>query len=194
MRTPRLILASSSRYRRALLDRLHLDYLAVSPDIDESRLPNEPPAEYVRRLAEEKARAVARHHQDALIIGSDQAAVLEDRVLGKPGTLERATEQLRQASGRRVEFLTGLSLYDAAADRALSAVVPFAVHFRELGDAEIKRYLEKEPALDAAGSFHSEGYGISLFRSLEGDDPTALVGLPLIKLCELLRQCGVALP
>ncbi len=194
MPTPRLILASGSRYRRALLDRLHIEYTVASPDIDETHLPGETPYEYVERLAREKAATVAARQSPALVIGSDQAAVLDGKVLGKPGTVERATEQLRHASGRRVDFLTGLCVHDTETGRVLSGVVPFTVHFRELSDEQIARYLAVEPALDAAGSFHSEGYGITLFRALEGDDPTALIGLPLIRLTELLRQSGISLP
>ncbi len=189
-----LVLASSSPYRRQLLDRLGLDYVADSPEIDETPHRSESPAAYVARLAEEKARAVAERHPGALIIGSDQACVRDGEILGKPGTLERAHQQLLSASGRTVLFTTAVCLLDTDANEACGDVVTFRVRFRTLDDAAVQRYLEREPAVDAAGSFHSEAYGITLFESMDGSDPTALVGLPLIALCRLLRQAGLQLP
>ena len=180
---PRLVLASSSRHRRALLDRLRLDYATCAPDIDERRHPDEAPADYVARLSREKAAAVAA--LEAL-----KAAVLDSRVLGKPGSHARAAEQLASCSGRRVDFLTGLTLLDAARGAAETAVVPFAVHFRALDAGQIERYLQREQPYDCAGSFKSEGLGIALFERLEGDDPTALIGLPLIRLVAMLEAAG----
>jgi len=189
-----LVLASSSPHRRELLDRLRLEYQVCPPDIDESRLPGEPATDYVARLSVEKAQAVAARFPDALIIGSDQAAVLGDDILGKPGAHERALAQLKAASGRSVRFLTGLTLLDARSGLAQTEVVPFTVHFRALDDAALDRYLRAEQPYNCAGSFKSEGLGIVLFERLEGDDPTALVGLPLIRLVAMLDQAGQRLP
>lgn len=189
-----LILGSGSPHRRELLDRLQLPYRVERPDIDESRHPGEPPEDYVRRLSLEKAQAVADRIGPALIIGSDQAAVLDGELLGKPGSTEAASEQLSRASGRRVSFLTGLCLLDAERGEHQLDVVPFHVHFRPLSAERIRRYLDREPALDCAGSFKSEGLGITLFERLDGEDPTALVGLPLIRLTAMLQQAGIELP
>lgn len=192
--SPRLVLASSSPHRHALLDRLGLAYRIDAPDIDESRLPDESPRDYVARLALAKAEAVRPRHPHALVIGSDQAAVRDGAVLGKPGNHARAAEQLAAASGRSVLFLTGLSVLDAASGRARTEVVPFTVHFRPLSAETIERYLRAERPYGCAGSFMSEGLGISLFERLEGDDPTALIGLPLITLVSLLAAEGVHIP
>lgn len=189
-----LVLASSSPYRRELLGRLGLPFTTARPDADEGALPGEQADALVRRLAETKARAVSGAHPQALVIGSDQVAVLDGQVLGKPGTAERAHAQLRAASGRAVQFLTGLCLLDTRGDTAEIAVETFTVHFRVLDDQRIARYLDRERPFDCAGSFKSEGLGIALFERLEGDDPTALIGLPLIRLVTLLAQAGVALP
>ncbi|MCC1497696.1 nucleoside triphosphate pyrophosphatase [Alcanivorax sp. 1008] len=192
---PPLVLASSSPFRRELLGRLGLQFLCDSPDIDESRQPGEPAEELVQRLALEKARAVAARHPAALIIGSDQVAVLEDgSIVGKPGSADRAVEQLRQASGSSVTFLTGLCLYNSASDQYQLCCEPFKVHFRQLSSEAINSYINKEQPLNCAGSFKSEGLGITLFRRLEGDDPNALIGLPLIRLTDMLAGEGVALP
>ena len=188
---PRLVLASTSRYRAELLARLGLPFESTRPEVDESPRSGEAPAELVARLAAAKARAGRGERRDALIIGSDQVAVIGDRILGKPGSHERAAAQLRAASGRRVSFLTGLALLDTRDDALCTEVVPFHVRFRALGDAEIEAYLEAERPYDAAGSFKSEGLGIALFEAMEGEDPTALVGLPLIRLCTLLRAAGL---
>jgi MAF protein len=189
-----LVLASSSPHRRMLLDRLQLPYTAWSPDIDETRRPEEAASDYVARLSQEKAFAAAGRFPDALIIGSDQAAVWGDAVLGKPKTAERAASQLRQASGQKVEFLTGLTLLNAASGRAQTEVVPFRVHFRQLSDHTIARYIQAERPLDCAGSFKSEGLGIALFERMEGDDPSALIGLPLIRLVTMLAAEGLEIP
>lgn len=189
-----LVLASSSIYRRQLLDRLQIPFQAHSPDIDESRRARETPEAYVRRLAREKAAALASHHPQALIIGSDQAAVRDGEILGKPGNHARAFEQLRRASGRHVDFLTGLCLLSAATGQAQTEVVSTRVHFRHLDDATIERYLQRERPYDCAGSFRSEALGIALFERIEGEDPTALIGLPLIRLVSMLQAEGMMLP
>ncbi|RFA29965.1 septum formation inhibitor Maf [Alkalilimnicola ehrlichii] len=189
-----LVLASSSPYRRALLDRLAVGYEVCSPDIDETRLDNEAPAEYVARLSREKAQAVASRYPQHLIIGSDQAATLDDEVLGKPGDHSRAREQLRKASGRKVVFFTGLSLLNSATGRIQTATERYAVHFRDLSDEQIERYLSNEQPYQCAGSFKAEGLGIALFERLEGNDPNSLIGLPLIQLVSMLAQEGVTIP
>ena len=188
---PQLILASSSPYRAALLERLGLAFTCQTPGIDEAAQAGESPDPLVRRLAEAKARHVARDHGAALVIGSDQVAVLDGRIIGKPGDHAQAAAQLRAASGRRLSFLTGLCLVNAAADRTLVDVVPTTVLFRELADNEIEAYLRRERPYDCAGAFKSEGLGISLLAAIESNDPTALIGLPLIRLCEMLRAEGV---
>lgn len=186
-----LVLASSSPFRKTILDKLNLPYSTHSPDIDESALADETPAELVSRLADQKARAVRQHYPDALIIGSDQVAVLDGNIIGKPHTHQKATEQLRNTSGRSVTFYTGLSLYNAQTDRSQTDVVPFTVHFRHLSEAMIESYLQAEQPYNCAGSFKSEGLGIALFDRLEGDDPNTLIGLPLIRLIEMLEKEGV---
>ena len=191
MTTRPIVLASTSPYRRELLARLGLPFRAVSPDTEETPLPGETPATLVRRLAEAKARSVARDFVGALVIGSDQVAVLEGDPLGKPGSHERAVEQLTRASGRRVEFLTGLCLLDAGTGEARVEVIPYSVVFRRLDAPQIERYLARERPYNAAGSFKSEGLGIALFERMEGEDPTALVGLPLIRLTAMLAAAGV---
>lgn len=186
-----LVLASTSPYRRSLLERLGLPFEVSAPDIDEAPHGNESAEQLVSRLAETKARAVARNHPRALIIGSDQVAVLEGEILGKPGNHQSAMEQLNKASGKRVEFVTGLCLYDALSHRSHCSVVPYSVVFRKLSAADIEHYLVREKPYDCAGSFKSESLGIALFERLEGNDPNALIGLPLIELCRLLREHGV---
>ncbi|WP_300523367.1 nucleoside triphosphate pyrophosphatase [Alcanivorax sp.] len=192
--TPALLLASSSPFRRQLLDKLGLKFIHQSPDIDESRLAGEAPLELVMRLAREKAEALAGDHPDTLIIGSDQVAVIGDQVLGKPGSREKAIEQLSAASGQRVTFLTGLCLLNTATGRTQVACDPFHVQFRTLRPEQIERYVDAEQPLNCAGSFKSEGLGIVLFKALEGRDPNALVGLPLILLTEFLAAEGMSLP
>lgn len=186
----RLVLGSTSPYRAELLGRLGLPFEQAAPDIDESAQPGETPDALVRRLSEQKARAVAASYPDALIIGSDQVALTGGKVTGKPGDHETAKGQLRAASGNRVSFLTGLCLLDSASGEAQVDAVPFHVHFRELDDALIDSYLEREQPFNCAGSFKSEGLGIALFERLEGDDPSALMGLPLIRLCSMLARAG----
>lgn len=189
MRT--LVLASGSRFRRELLARLGLPFQASSPDIDETRLPGESPNAMVRRLSREKAEALRPAHPDALIIGSDQCAVIGSTVLGKPGHLDRAREQLALASGREVVFHTGLCLLDTANGGTQIDDITFRVLFRDLCTAEIDDYLKREEPFQCAGSFKSEGLGVALFSRMRGDDPTALVGLPLIRLVAMLQQAGM---
>jgi MAF protein len=189
--TQPIVLASTSPYRRALLARLGLPFVCASPEVDESRLPGEPPQVLVLRLAEAKARAVADFHPGALIVGSDQVACIDDLVLGKPGTREAAIAQLELASGRSVLFHTGLCLFNAATGRAQTLVEPFRVQFRVLTRGRIEAYLDREEPYNCAGSFKSEGLGIALFARLEGEDPNALVGLPLIRLVTLLESEGL---
>ncbi len=191
---PTIVLASTSPFRRELLGRLGLPFEAVAPDVDESPLAGESPAATAERLSVAKARAVAHRHPEALIIGSDQVAHLDGSRFGKPGTRENAIAQLRAMSGKAVIFHTGLCLLNAATGRSHLRGVPTEVRFRELSDAEILRYQDKENALNCAGSARSEGLGISLLEYMRGDDPNALVGLPLIALCEMLRAEGVQLP
>ena len=189
-----LILASSSTYRHALLSRLGLPFESEAPNLDERRLDGEPARDLVRRLAEAKARALATRHPAHLIIGSDQVAVLGDRILGKPGGFEQALEQLTAASGQRVTFLTGLALLDSHTGQCQVDVVPFSVNMRQLDRSSLTRYLQAEQPYDCAGSFKAEGLGVSLFESTEGPDATSLVGLPLIRLVAMLAQAGVVVP
>ena len=191
---PPLVLASTSPFRRELLKKLGLPFHCGDPAIDETLLPGESPAALVARLAEAKARAVSEHHPGALVIGSDQVACIGNAVVGKPGSHQAAHRQRRKASGHEVVFYTGLCLLNVATDRTQVAVEPFVVHFRELDDAQIDRYLSRESPYHCAGSFKSEGYGITLFRRLEGRDPNALIGLPLIALIEMLGNEGIVLP
>jgi septum formation protein len=184
-----LVLASTSPFRRALLQRLQLPFTVYAPHSDETALPGETPTQLALRLAELKARAVT--YADALIIGSDQVAVIDDQILGKPGCHEKAVEQLRQSSGKTVQFLTGLCLLDSRSGRAQVDVVKFGVKFRELTASQIEHYLRREQPYNCAGSFKSEGLGIALFEAMLGDDPSALIGLPLIRLTRMLEQEGV---
>ncbi len=191
---PPLVLASSSPYRRELLNRLRIPFSWSAPEIDETRLPNEDADDLVRRLAKEKALALRTTHPEHLIIGSDQAALLNRQILGKPQTFERAREQLLAASGRSVTFLTGLALLDSHSGHCQVDSIAFTVHFRELTEAQISRYLRAEQPYDCAGSFKAEGLGISLFRSTEGTDTTSLIGLPLIRLVDMLHNAGIDIP
>ena len=186
-----LVLGSSSPFRATLLGKLNLPFITVSPDIDESPQQKETPTALVERLAQQKAMAIAADHSHALIIGSDQVAVINGNILGKPGTHDKALEQLKLASGKTVRFVTGLALYDARRDKMQSLVEPFDVTFRTLTDNEIEAYLLAEQPYQCAGSFKSEGLGICLFDQLSGDDPNSLVGLPLIQLTRLLNNAGV---
>lgn len=183
----KIVLASTSPFRRELLGKLGLEFSTAAPDVDETPLPDENARALVKRLAEAKARAVAAEYPDALIIGSDQVAVLEEQILGKPGGHDRAMEQLKAASGKAVTFLTGLCLFNSATKNTQTVVEPFNVEFRDLSEAQIENYLRREQPYNCAGSFKSEGLGIALFRRLEGDDPNALVGLPLIRLTRMLQ-------
>lgn len=190
----RLLLASSSSYRRELLSRLQVPFESSAPQIDETAFPDELPEQLVRRLACEKAQALASYNHDHLIIGSDQIAVLGQHILGKPHTLERATEQLKACSGNSVNFLTGLAVLDSKTEMTQVDCIKFTVHFRALTDQQIERYLTTEQPFDCAGSFKAEGLGISLFRATEGSDVTSLIGLPLIRLVEMLNESGLEIP
>lgn len=189
--TPQLILASSSTYRQALLKKLGLPFESISPDIDESHRQDESAPELVRRLALEKAQAIASNHPEALIIGSDQVATLEDKIITKPHGHQRAVEQLRDASGKQVTFVTGLCLYNSRTQQHQLTTCPYRVNFLPLSDTQIEHYLRREQPYNCAGSFKSEGLGITLFSSIEGDDPNSLIGLPLIALTRMLRNEGL---
>ena len=191
---PPIVLASSSSYRRELLTRLQLPFTCHSPDIDETPQANESAQALVQRLALSKARALAQHYPQHIIIGSDQVAVLDGKIIGKPLHAEGATQQLSAASGRSLVFLTGLAVIDTRAQIEQVDLVPFTVHFRTLNAAQIQRYIAAEQPFDCAGSFKSEGLGVSLFQATEGSDATSLVGLPLIRLCDMLNVCGIAVP
>ena len=186
-----LVLASTSRYRRALLERLGMPFVVADPGIREERRPGEAPEHMARRLAEAKARAVAREFRDALVIGCDQVAVGNGEVLGKPGTHKNAVRQLRALSGREAVFHTAICVHNTADGTSGIRVVPCRVTFRRLDDAAIERYLAREQPYDCAGSAKSEGLGIALIEKMEGDDPNALVGLPLIALVDLLHEQGL---
>jgi len=188
--TPGLVLGSTSPFRRQILEKLQIPFDTAAPDIDESALPDETPQALVLRLAEQKAKAVASEFNNHLIIGSDQVAVLDGEVLGKPGSHEKAMAQLQAASGKAVRFLTGLCLYNSHTGNIQSEVVPFDVVFRTLTTSEIDNYLRKEEPYNCAGSFKSEALGIALFEKLQGDDPNTLIGLPLIRLLAMLRVEG----
>ena len=189
-----IVLGSSSPFRKALLAKILDAFDTFSPDIDESPLPDETPQQLVKRLSEAKARAVARHYPDALIIASDQVSVLNGCINGKPGNFDNALTQLQASSGNTVTFYTGLCLFHAGTQQMDSVIEPFQVHFRTLSDAAIRRYLEKETPYNCAGSFKSEGLGIALFESMEGNDPNALIGLPLIQLVRMLDRQGITIP
>jgi MAF protein len=197
MPVPPLILASSSPYRRALLEKLRVRFEVAVPDVDEAPRSGEGPAELVRRLARAKAEAVAASREaPVLVIGSDQVASLDGAILTKPGSDARAREQLAACSGRAVRFHTGVALVDTrtAAPAVRVEEVPFDVVFRTLSADEIDRYVTADAPLDCAGSIRSEGFGVTLFERMEGTDPNALVGLPLIRVAALLREAGVTLP
>lgn len=189
-----LLLASSSPYRRELLARLQLPFAWAAPDIDEQRIGEEPAPELVKRLARHKAEALAASHPGHLIIGSDQVAVLGEQILGKPHTFEKACEQLLAASGNHVTFLTGVALLNTQSGHCEVDCVPLTVHMRELDLPRIERYLHAEQPYDCAGSFKCEGLGVSLFQSTHGCDATSLVGLPLIRLVDMLLKEGVSIP
>lgn len=186
-----LVLGSTSPFRKSILEKLNIKFECAKPNIDETALADETPQALVERLAIEKAKAVIAQYPNALIIGSDQVAVCDGEILGKPHTFENGVKQLTKFSNKRITFYTGLCVYDSAQDKALSLVEPFSVHFNELSQADIENYLHAEQPYNCAGSFKSEGLGICLFKKLEGDDPNTLIGLPLIKLVALLKAHGV---
>lgn len=189
-----LVLGSTSRYRRELLQRFGLPFDVVGPHVDETPQPNEAPAALAQRLALAKAQAVAAQRPEAIVIGSDQVADLHGQPLGKPGTHERAVAQLRQMSGQTVLFQTAVAVVCAATGLAACELAVVRVVFRDLTDAEIERYLRAEQPYDCAGSAKSEGLGITLLNHIDNDDPTALIGLPLIRTARLLRLAGLQLP
>jgi septum formation protein len=188
---PRLILGSTSPYRRELLARLRLPFEVVAPQVDETPLPGETPASLALRLARAKARAVSALHPQAVVIGADQVADLDGEPIGKPGTHERAVAQLQRMSGRTVIFQTALAVLRADTGFEQALLTPVRVQFRELADREIERYLRLEQPYDCAGSAKCETLGIALLAAIHSDDPTALVGLPLIRTAEMLRQAGL---
>ncbi|OUS29337.1 septum formation protein Maf [Gammaproteobacteria bacterium 45_16_T64] len=189
-----VVLGSSSPFRSAILKKLNIAFDTHSPDIDESPLPNETPQELVKRLALRKAEAVAKSHPTSLIISSDQVSVLNGNINGKPGTRERAIAQLSESSNNTVSFYTSLCLYDALENNYQLVVEPYLVHFRKLSLQAIENYIDAESPLNCAGSFKSEGLGISLFNRLQGDDPNTLIGLPLIRLVEMLNKKNIDIP
>ena len=191
---PRIVLASTSRYRAELLHRLLPDFEQHAPGTDETALPGEAPEARAARLAVAKATAAAGHFNDVLVIGSDQVAELDGEILDKPGSVANACAQLAASSGRTVHFHTALCLFDTRMGHHQLHVDRTRVHFRALGSAEIERYVARERPLDCAGSFKCEGLGISLFERIDSEDPSALVGLPLITLAKLLRAAGVVVP
>ena len=188
---PPLILGSTSRYRRELLERLRLPFTVVAPEVDEAPLPGEAPAALAQRLALAKARAVAELHPQAVVIGSDQVADLDGHALGKPGSHERALAQLQRLSGRQAVFHTAVAVVRGDTRFEEVTLASVTVQFRTLGSDEIERYLRLEEPYDCAGSARSEGLGIALLEAIHSDDPTALVGLPLIRTCRLLRDAGI---
>jgi septum formation protein len=189
--SPRLILASTSRYRSELLQRLRLPFEAIAPEVDETSLPGETPAAMAERLALAKAQAVAALHADAVVIGSDQMAELDGVAIGKPHTHDRAVAQLHAMSGRRVIFHTAVAVVSRDRGFARGLLAPVMVTFRALGAAEIEHYLRTEQPYDCAGSAKCESLGIALLAAIDSDDPTALIGLPLIRTCVLLREAGL---
>ena len=186
----KLVLASTSPFRKQLLEKLHLNFSTANPQVKEDELPGETAIQLVERLAVAKAQAVIKDFPNALIIGSDQVCLNNGKILGKPGNFDNAFQQLKAASGQHVTFYTGLALVNSKTGQVHSLVEPFDVYFRELSDKMITNYLNKEQPYNCAGSFKSEGYGISLFSKFEGKDPNSLIGLPLISLIELLEKEG----
>lgn len=184
----KLVLGSTSPFRKVILDKLGIDFETASPEVDETALKDESPQQLVERLSVLKAKAVADKYNNALIIGSDQVSVINGEIIGKPHTHENAVKQLQKASGKTVTFYTGLCLYNSSTNQYQSEVVPFKVVFRKLTDSLIENYLQKEQPYNCAGSFKSEALGIVLFEKLEGDDPNTLMGLPLIRLVNMLEN------
>ncbi len=187
----KLVLASTSTYRSALLTKLQLPFITDAPEVDETRLGDETAQQLVVRLAAAKAQALAGRYPEHLIIGSDQVCVVNGKICGKPHTEENARAQLRAASGHSVVFYTGLALYNSRSQVLQTLCEPFTVDFRTLSETEIAHYVSREQPLNCAGSFKSEGLGITLFERLSGRDPNTLIGLPLTALCEMLRQAGM---
>ncbi len=190
----KIILASSSRYRKELLQRLDIAFKTVNPDVDERYFQDELISDYVLRLAKTKAESIVSKNDNSLIIAADQALQCDKKILGKPGNYNKAKEQLIFMSNRSLTFYTGLCLINTETKTTEEDVVSFHVEFRNLSESEIKNYLVKEKPYDCAGSFKSEKLGISLLKKMNGDDPTALIGLPLIRLCKMLRNQGVNIP
>lgn len=190
--TANLILASSSPFRKELLNRLNVAFECHSPEVDESLLSEESADSYVRRLAVAKAQKLAMDFPGAIIIGSDQCAVLGDEILGKPGNHLKALEQLKKAQGKTVVFHTGLCVLQPSSSFQQVDNILFRVNFRNLSDRQLEHYLRTEEPYQCAGSFKSEGYGVALFSKMTGDDPTALIGLPLIRLTHMLEQAGIS--
>jgi septum formation protein len=190
----KLVLASTSAYRRSLLERFGLPFTVEGPHIDESRRPNEDAMELVHRLAKAKAEVIATRYPDSVVIGSDQVAVRGALILGKPGSAETCIEQLKQSSGQRVYFHTGVHVIGSQGQQHHAHVDTTTVTFRNLASEEIERYVSRERPLDCAGGFKVEGLGISLFERVDSQDPTALIGLPLIWLAETLRRVGLTIP
>lgn len=191
---PRLVLASTSQYRRQLLERFGQRFTVAAPDTDESALPGETPVDLVNRLARAKAEAVARRHPHSVVIGSDQLALFGGEIIGKPGNPEKCSAQLRSFSGQRLTFHTAIHVIQSATGANESHLDLTTVHFRKLSDAEIERYVARERPVNCAGGFKAEGLGITLFERIESQDPTALIGLPLIWLAAALRRAGLQLP
>jgi len=190
----RIILASSSPYRKELLERLQLEFSTESPSIDEECLEGELIEHYVSRLAETKAKHVATKYSNSIVIGSDQALECDGLILGKPGNHENAKQQLMSMSNKTLSFYTGLCVINSSTGKSEKDVIVYRVSFRKLGEQEIEEYLLKEQPYNCAGSFMSERLGVSLMSKMEGEDPTALIGLPLIRLCQILRNLGLKLP
>lgn len=188
---PEIILASSSPFRKSLLQRLHLDFECYSPNIDESLYPAEKAEAYVCRLARQKAEAAGKQFPQALVIGSDQCAIIDGEILSKPGSYQNALRQLRNAQGKTVVFHTGVCVLSRDNEFCEVDDIQYEVDFRHLEDSQLEHYLHVEQPYQCAGSFKSEGYGVCLFNQMRGDDPTALIGLPLIRLVQMLENAGV---
>lgn len=188
MPQPKLVLASSSPFRKMLLERLLVPFETINPDIDETPMIGETPLQLVKRLAVEKAQAVASDYPNSLIIGSDQVAMHGEEIVGKPHTHERAVSQLRSASGKEIKLFTGLALINSETKTLQADVIPFTVYFKQLSEEVIENYLRKEEPYNCAGSVRAEGLGIALLKRFEGDDPNALIGLPLIRLISMLEK------
>ncbi|MCK5361119.1 MAG: septum formation inhibitor Maf [Gammaproteobacteria bacterium] len=190
---PELILGSTSIYRRELLERLKIPFRVEAPDIDETPLQNETPQQLVERLSIEKARTVAANNPGSLVIGSDQVAVHNGKIVGKPLTHDKAMQQLREANGKEIVLYTGLSVVNADTGESLTEVIPFHVVFRKLTEDQLENYLHKEQPYHCAGSVKSEGLGIALLERFDGEDPNTLIGLPLIRLIRMLEHFGVSI-